>query len=132
MMASSFAYLEPLWISVVLALVVSATSYTITMTDIFEPFRIYVAKKSKWLGKLFSCFHCLSHWIAFLLVALYRPQIIPGDFALLNLAVTAFFIIQLATYFTGLVFKTFGVILPVRAQLEDAKAKARAAATAAK
>lgn len=131
-MASSFEYLESLWNCVVLALVVSGTSYTITMTDIFEPLRTFFARKSKWLGKLFSCFHCLSHWITFLLVALYRPQVIPGDFALLNLAVTAFFIIQLATYFTGFVFKTFGVILPVRAQLEEAKAKARAAASAAK
>lgn len=121
-LSDSFPYVESLWKCIVLSLVVSSTSYTITITDIFEPIRNLLAKKSYWLGKLFSCFHCLSHWITFVLVAIYQPQIIPGDNSFINFAVSAFFIIQMATYFTGLVFKSIGVVLPVKAQLLAAKA----------
>lgn len=122
-MSTPFPYFESIWVGIVLALVVSGTSYTITMADVFEPFRKFIGARNAWLGKLFSCFYCLSHWVAFLLVAIYRPQIIPGDYLILNLAVSAFFIVQLALYFTGLVFKAFGVILPVKAQMLEAKAK---------
>lgn len=99
-------YFINLWHCLVLALVVSSISYTMSSMEIFEPLRAFCHKKNKWIGSLFSCFYCLSHWVTFFFVALYQPQIIPGAHILINLMVSSFFIIQLATYFSGFIFKT--------------------------
>lgn len=118
--------LDALWTCVVLAMVVSGTSYTITGTEIFEPLRRFLVARSKWLGHLISCFYCTSHWITFLLVALYRPVLVETSFALVNLAISAFFVIQLATFLTGLLFKSFSIIMPVKLAMHEAMQAARA------
>ena len=122
--------LEPLWTCAVLAMVVSGTSYTITGTEIFEPLRRFLAARSHWLGHLSSCFYCTSHWVAFLLVALYRPVLLDTSVGIVNLAVSAFFVIQLATFFTGLLFKAFSVIIPTKMAMNEAMQAARARAMA--
>ncbi|ABS27843.1 hypothetical protein [Anaeromyxobacter sp. Fw109-5] len=118
--------LDALWTCVVLAMVVSGTSNTITGTDIFEPLRRFLAARSSWLGHLIACFYCTSHWIAFFLVALCRPVLVETGFAPVDLAVSAFFVIQLATFFTGVLFKSFSIILPVKAAMREAMQQARA------
>lgn len=99
-------YLINFWHCLVLALVVSSISYTMSSMEIFEPLRDFCHRKNKWIGSLFSCFYCLSHWVTFFFVAIYRPEIIPGAHLFINLIVSSFFIIQLSTYFSGLIFKT--------------------------
>lgn len=99
-------YLVNFWHCVVLAMVVSSISYTISSMEIFEPLRNFCNKMNSWLGSLASCFYCLSHWVTFFFVIIYRPQIIPGSHFLINLLVSSFFIIQLSTYFTGFIYKS--------------------------
>lgn len=99
-------YLINFWHCVVLALVVSSISYTMSSMEIFEPLRSFCSKQNKWLGSLISCFYCLSHWVTFFFVILYKPQVIPGSHFLINLLVSSFFIIQLSTYFTGFIYKS--------------------------
>lgn len=63
-----------------LALISLATlsiSYTIGRGAVFERFRIYLLDKGFFfLYELFSCPYCISHWIAFILTVIYRPNII--------------------------------------------------------
>jgi hypothetical protein len=118
---------EALWTCLVLAMVVSGTSFTITSMEIFEPLRRFIVARSSWLGQLISCFYCTSHWITFLLVAIYRPVLVATGFTPVDLAVSAFFVIQLATFITGMLFKSFSIIMPVRAALQQAMDAARAA-----
>lgn len=43
---------------------------TIAREKIFEPLRERLGGKETWLGYLFSCPYCASHWLAFVLVPL--------------------------------------------------------------
>src|SRR5687768_9303666 len=74
----------------VLALAVSATSVTIGRTAVFAPFRDWFEARSTWIHGLVSCPYCLSHWIAFLLAAWYRPRIVQSSVPFVDVAVSAF------------------------------------------
>lgn len=103
----STIHLDTLWTCFVLAVAASCVSITITQTDLFAPMRAWVAKKNHMIGHLVQCFYCISHWIVFLLVVIYQPQIVEGSYLLVNLLVTAFFTICLATFISGLMFGAF-------------------------
>ena len=90
-----------------LALAVSAIAMSMTQGSIFAPFRTWIAAKSNWLGELFACFFCLSHWVTFAAVALFRPRPLRCGFWLADLAVSAFAIIALATITSGIIFSVF-------------------------
>lgn len=50
--------------------VVMGMAQTIAKERIFEPLREALGGKDTWLGYLFSCPYCASHWLAFALVPL--------------------------------------------------------------
>lgn len=54
----------------IISMAVTTVSLTVARSKIFEPFRSFVQSKSKFLGELFSCFYCLSHWVAIVMVYL--------------------------------------------------------------
>jgi hypothetical protein len=58
---------------VLLSLVTASVSFTISETKLFEPLRRWVKKIH--LGELLSCGYCLGHWVAFVLVSIYRPRL---------------------------------------------------------
>lgn len=118
--------LDAMWTCAVLATVVSGTSFTITGTEIFEPMRRFLAARSEWLGHLTACFYCTSHWVTFLLVALCRPVLVSTGFWLVDLAISAFFVVQLAAYLTGVLFKSYSVIIPVKVAMQQAMQAAKA------
>lgn len=43
---------------------VATASFTITKSLVFSPLRVFIMNRSEWLGDLFTCYYCLSHWIA--------------------------------------------------------------------
>lgn len=92
--------------TLVLALATSAISMSFTQGSMFEPLRKWIAGKSALLGELSRCFFCLSHWVAFAAVAIYRPR--PLQIAwFVDLIVAAFVVIALATLISGLMFAGF-------------------------
>ncbi|WP_428240777.1 hypothetical protein [Gynuella sp.] len=117
-MMNDMTYLEPFWACLMIAFASSCMSITITQTELFASMRTWIAKKNTLLGHLFHCFYCLSHWIVFVFIALYRPTLIDGSYVLINLAVTAFVTISLATLISGLIFNVFLKGL-TKAQLEQ-------------
>ncbi len=76
---------------VYLSLVTASISFTVTEMKIFKPFRERVKVKSLFFGGLVSCGYCFGHWVAFGLVAIYRPRLFdawwPLDYLLTALAV---------------------------------------------
>jgi len=94
--------------ALVLAISIGAVAFTITRTKISEPFRKWVKLKNTWLGNLFGCPYCLSHWLAFGAVMIYRPTLV--DLWLpLDLLVTAMAMVAFAMFVAGLLSKSLKV-----------------------
>jgi len=97
---------------IVLAFVVSPICLTVTKTTVFRPFREFIKSHSKWLGKLFSCSYCFSHWTSFAAVAIFKPIVISCGFSpLIDYAVSAFVMIALANLLSGFLFQAISSIL---------------------
>jgi hypothetical protein len=58
-----------------LSFVTACISFTVTETKIFKSLREWLNKKSAFLGELFTCGYCFGHWVAFALVAIYKPKL---------------------------------------------------------
>ena len=69
---------EDWWLAATLSLATGSAAFTVTETVLFAGFRGWVAKRNTLTGKLVGCGYCLSHWIAFVLVAVYRPRLFHG------------------------------------------------------
>ncbi|MCK5104880.1 MAG: DUF1360 domain-containing protein [Cyclobacteriaceae bacterium] len=82
-----------IWLSIIAA----SVAFTITETKLFLPFREWVGNRSTFFGKLVHCGYCTGHWIAFILVAVYRPRILEY-FWLLDYFLTALAIAWLAAF----------------------------------
>jgi hypothetical protein len=92
---------------VVLAFVVSPISLTVTKTAVFKPFREFIKSHSVWLGKLFSCPYCFSHWTSFAVVAVFQPVAVScGFFPLIDYAVSAFVMVSIANLLSALLFQS--------------------------
>lgn len=90
-----------------LALAVSVVSLTVAKTRAFSVIRERTSAKSEWLGYLFSCPYCLSHWISFLVVVVYRPITVSSGMLLADLAVSAFVIVALATMSSWVIYHAY-------------------------
>jgi hypothetical protein len=65
---------------IAVSLVVMGLSHTIARERMFEPLRVRLGGKETWLGYLFSCPYCVSHWLALVLVPLtgtYAINVVP-------------------------------------------------------
>lgn len=81
-----------------LSFVTASLSFTVTETKLFLPLRKWIAGKSALFGELFSCAYCFGYWIAFGLVALYRPRIIVSSWEVLDYLLTALIIAWLSGF----------------------------------
>ncbi len=96
---------------------VSTISYTVTSTRVFREPREWLIRKTfkhedgekGLLGEMVSCPYCFSHWVTYLLVALYRPALVSSGIWLLDLLVTAWVIVAGANIVTQL-FRMFGKV----------------------
>lgn len=97
---------------VTLALAVSALSMTLTKAKVFKGTREWIKDRSTWLGGLITCPYCTSHWFAFGAVVVYRPRIVDSGTPVLDLAVTAFAVVALAAFSSGLIYRAFAAMGP--------------------
>jgi len=84
-----------------LSLVTASIAYTLSESVLFAGLRKRVESWNAWLGKLLNCGYCAGHWIAFALVAIYRPRLFhawaPLDYFLTAIAVAWLAAFQWAT-----------------------------------
>jgi hypothetical protein len=90
----------------VIALACSGIAMSFTQGSMFDPLRAWIMKQNKLLGDLAKCFFCLSHWLAFVAVAIYQPRPVQAHL-LVDLIVAAFAIVTLSTLASGLMFASF-------------------------
>jgi hypothetical protein len=58
------------------SLAVTCIANTISREKIFAPLRDRLGGKDTWAGYLISCPYCLSHWLAFLFVPLFKVRLL--------------------------------------------------------
>ena len=95
---------------IVAALAVSAVSLTMTKARLTRPLRQSVGSRSAWLGELFDCPYCFSHWVSFAAVAVARPVVTSTGLLLIDLLISAFAVIALAAMFSGLVYRSIAAV----------------------
>lgn len=80
-----------------LSVVTASIAFTVTETKLFKTLRRWAKEKSFLLGELFSCGYCFGHWVAVVLVAIYRPKLFELWW-LLDYCLTALVIAWLAAF----------------------------------
>jgi hypothetical protein len=58
-----------------LSFVSGSISFTLTETKFFKPLRNWVKNQNSFFGDLLGCGYCVGHWMAFGLVAIYKPKL---------------------------------------------------------
>lgn len=97
--------LQSVWVCLVIALVSACIAISVTQQEMFRPLRQWAAGKNAMAGHLFSCFYCFSHWVVFAGIAIYRPVVVNSGYLLVDLVVTAFFTVGLATVCSGVILQ---------------------------
>lgn len=87
-----------------LALAVASISHTLARGKVFEPSREWVWLKSERLGELVGCPYCTSHWVSFLLVAIYHPILVDSGLRIIDHFISAMVLVMLAAAISKLVF----------------------------
>lgn len=80
-----------------LTLATASIAFTVTETKIFLSTREAIKKRSAFFGDLVSCGYCFGHWVAFALVAIYRPRLFQAWW-LLDFFLTALVIAWLSAF----------------------------------
>jgi hypothetical protein len=111
----------------VIALACSGIAMSFTQGSMFDSLRAWILRQNQLLGSLAGCFFCLSHWLAFVGVAVYLPRPLRSELLLVDLIVASFAIVTLSTLSSGLMFAGFftaGQFHALRERMLAAKAAA--------
>ncbi len=87
--------IQNIYTLVLLAIADWLIATTISRARVFRPLRAAVKRRSDYLGEGISCQYCISHWVGFILAAIYQPRLLISGFWLVDVAVSAFIIIGL-------------------------------------
>lgn len=107
--------LSPLYHLVIISMAVSVISLTVTKTKVFKPMRAWIKERSEFFGELFSCPYCFSFYpsIAFILLYAEKLRLIynfTGFLSAIDLTVSYFAVICLASFFTGWIYRSISQI----------------------
>lgn len=95
------------WICLSIALASASISMTLTQTELFAGLRAWTARLHPMVGHLFHCFYCLSHWVVFAGMLIYRPYLLHSGITVIDWVMTAFITLTITTFINGLLFKVF-------------------------
>lgn len=87
---------------IILSLATAVIAVTITKAGVFEWLRVWVFDRNEFLGELFHCSYCMSHWVAFAMVLIYRPVIIPR-YSIIDFFVSAFVMVAFSSIIAGFI-----------------------------
>jgi len=97
---------QALWLSrykirmenvIFLSFVTASISFAVTETKLLMPFREWLRGMNSLIGDLVSCGYCFGHWVAFVLVVIYRPRIFESWWVL-DYSLTALVIAWLSAF----------------------------------
>ncbi len=110
--------IDRLFTLLALALVTATVTVNLTRASIFYRPRTWLGQKSKFIEKLLACPFCTSHWVAFAIVGLYRPQVLPM-YGVVNFFAASFAIVTLTSFLIGGMFAAFQYIPAPQAGPEE-------------
>lgn len=96
----------------VLALAVGCIAMTVARSGLFRSLRLWVDRKSAFLGELVGCPYCMSHWLAVGAMVVYRPRLVTSDVAAIDYLVTGFALVAVSSLVAGLIFRAFAHMAP--------------------
>lgn len=88
-----------------LSLAVGVICYTISKGVIFESLRWWIEDRNAWLGKLTSCFYCLSHWVSLAAVLVFQTRLVHSGVGVLDYLVSAFALTATSTLVSALLWR---------------------------
>ena len=102
----------------VLAMAVGAVSMTAAKAKVFRPWRLWVARHSKFFGDLVACPYCTSHWASMFAVAWFQPRLTASNWpyfgpvlnTVVDLVVSIFALVALSAFWCGVIFKAHAPI----------------------
>ncbi len=90
-----------------LSAAIAAISLTVTRAVVFRWWREWVDSKNKFIGELFTCPYCFSHWLSIAAVIIYQPRLVTSNILILDLIVSIFVMVTVSSLFCGLVVRAF-------------------------
>lgn len=87
------------FIALFLSFPIAVLAWTITRSSLFEMIRTKIQDYSIWLGKLITCPYCCSHWLALILVLIYKIRIVSSSLLFLDYIMSICFIVGCSTLF---------------------------------
>lgn len=85
-------------------LAIAAMSVTLTKGKIFRTQRLWLRKRSSFLGGLFSCPYCTSHWLVGYFLWQYRPELMGGS-GLADFLVSGFALVGISALVMGIIMQ---------------------------
>lgn len=110
-MAAGNGFFEAAVLVIMLSFAVSAISMTVTKAVVFKPLREWIVEKNSWLGKLFTCPYCFSHWVAFAVVFIWKPELLDSGLWVLDMLMTAMIMVAIAAPVSFLIFTSIASIV---------------------
>lgn len=106
-------------------------STTIARARAFRPLRRAVKARSDYFGEGISCQYCISHWVGFVLCAVYQPRFLVSRWPAVDLAVSAFVVVAVGALIARTIGKTppDGVLHPDERAAREAELQRQAATT---
>lgn len=98
--------------ALVLAVAIAAVSLTITRASIFKPFRLWVEEHSTFFGELVSCPYCMSHWVALVVVSIFKTRVVVSSVPPADYLLTIFFLVSVSCLVAAPVFLAVATIHP--------------------
>lgn len=98
---------EALRTSLLIAVAAGGISTTIAKSRVFASMRIAIMVRSFHAGLLVGCPYCITHWVVFTGVAIYRPRLVHSGLVPLDLLTTGFAIVTGAALISALLMKLY-------------------------
>lgn len=104
---------------VFIASAVATVSMTVTRALIFRSFRKWVESKSEFLGDLFACPYCTSHWVAAVAAALVWPRVIMTSSIVLDVVLSALSIVAVTSVWCKIIHWAYMEMVDYGEEYED-------------
>ncbi len=92
--------------------VCGAVSMTISTAKGFSGLRTWVKSKNEWIGEGLSCPYCTSHWVALILMLIYRPRPLDCGIYLIDFFTATMMMVALASITARAIFSAYAVMAP--------------------
>lgn len=92
---------------IILSAAISAFTSTMSLAGITVSMRDWLMGKNQFLGKLFSCPYCLSHYIALLIIIWYRPVVVMSSSIIIDSIISLFTLVAISAIMTGQIKRAF-------------------------